>query len=79
PGVLTFPLEFSSIKGVLRSFVTTLFEENPFQFKPVFRGFYFTSALQEGATVSASSQRIADRFGLTLEHKPQREIFSQHG
>ncbi|OWY30655.1 type VI secretion system membrane subunit TssM [Herbaspirillum robiniae] len=79
PGVLTFPLEFSSIKGVLRSFVATLFEENPFQFKPVFRGFYFTSALQEGATVSASSQRIADRFGLALEHKPQREIFSQHG
>ena len=79
PGVLTFPLEFSSIKGVLRSFVATLFEENPFQFKPVFRGFYFTSALQEGATVSASTQRIADRFGLALEHKPQREIFSQHG
>ncbi|MDR6396894.1 type VI secretion system membrane subunit TssM [Herbaspirillum seropedicae] len=79
PGVLTFPLEFSSIKGVLRSFVATLFEENPFQFKPVFRGFYFTSAVQEGATVSASSQRIADRFGLGLEHKPQREIFSQHG
>lgn len=79
PGVLTFPLEFSAIKGVLRSFVTTLFEENPFQFKPVFRGFYFTSALQEGATASASSQRIADRFGLTLEHKPQRELLSKHG
>ena len=66
PGVLTFPLEFSAIKGTLRSFVSTLFEDNPFQFKPVFRGFYFTSALQEGETVSSSSERIAERFGLTL-------------
>jgi type VI secretion system protein ImpL len=79
PGVLTFPLEFSSIKGVLRSFIATLFEENPFQFKPVFRGFYFTSALQEGAAVSASSQRIADRFALDLQPHKQPEIFSQHG
>ncbi|HEY4317361.1 MAG TPA: type VI secretion system membrane subunit TssM [Herbaspirillum sp.] len=79
PGVLTFPLEFSAIKGVLRSFITTLFEENPFQFKPVFRGFYFTSALQEGSAVSASSQRIADRFGLALQPRPQPEIYSQHG
>jgi type VI secretion system protein ImpL len=79
PGVLTFPLEFSSVKGVLRSFIATLFEENPFQFKPVFRGFYFTSALQEGAAVSASSQRIADRFALDLQPQKQPEIFSQHG
>ncbi|AKN67329.1 type VI secretion system membrane subunit TssM [Herbaspirillum seropedicae] len=79
PGVLTFPLEFSAFKGVLRSFVTTLFEENPFQFKPVFRGFYFTSALQEGATLGASAQRIADRFGLTLEDQPQREVLSKQG
>ncbi|WP_343651269.1 type VI secretion system membrane subunit TssM [Herbaspirillum sp.] len=79
PGVLNFPLEFSSVKGVLRSFIATLFEENPFQFKPVFRGFYFTSALQEGATLSTSSQRIADRFGLTLEHKQKRDVFSRDG
>jgi len=79
PGVLTFPLEFSAIKGTLRSFVSTLFEDNPFQFKPVFRGFYFTSALQEGETVSSSSERIAERFGLTLEKKPERAIISKHG
>ncbi|NMM38561.1 MAG: type VI secretion system membrane subunit TssM [Glaciimonas sp.] len=79
PGVLTFPLEFSSIKGVLRSFVATLFEENPFQFKPVFRGFYFTSALQEGTAAGTSSQRIADRFGLELQPQEQPEIYSKHG
>ena len=79
PGMLTFPLEFASIKGVLHAFVATLFEENPFQFKPVFRGFYFTSALQEGAAVSTSSQRIAERFGMNLQISEQPEIYSKHG
>ena len=79
PGMLTFPLEFASIKGVLHSFIATLFEENPFQFKPVFRGFYFTSALQEGAAVSTSSQRIADRFAMNVHVKDQPEIYSKHG
>jgi len=59
PGQLSFPLEFSTIKPALRSFLATLFEANPFQYKPIFRGFYFTSALQEGETNSAATQRIA--------------------
>jgi type VI secretion system protein ImpL len=64
PGQLSFPLEFSAIKSTLRTFLATLFETNPFQYKPIFRGFYFTSALQEGMTSSAATQRIAQRFGL---------------
>jgi type VI secretion system protein ImpL len=79
PGVFTFPLEFSSIKPSLRTFVATLFEENPFQFKPVFRGFYFTSALQEGETVSASSQRVAQRFDLQLKPAEHEEAHQQQG
>jgi type VI secretion system protein ImpL len=71
PGVFTFPMEFASMRAPLRAFLATLFEENPFQFKPVFRGFYFTSALQEGQPVSAQSQRIAERFELAL--KPEQE------
>jgi len=64
PGLLTLPLEFSGVKNILRTFITTLFEDNPFQFKPVFRGFYFTSALQEAASVQAASDRISQRYGL---------------
>jgi type VI secretion system protein ImpL len=79
PGVFTFPLEFSSIKPSLRTFIATLFEENPFQFKPVFRGFYFTSALQEGETVSASSQRVAQRFDLKLQPAEHEEAHQQQG
>ena len=79
PGVFTFPLEFSSIKGPLRTFIATLFEENPFQFKPVFRGFYFTSALQEGESVSASSERVAHRFDLQMAPTAHAEVHEQHG
>ena len=79
PGVFTFPLEFSSIKAPLRSFIATLFEENPFQFKPVFRGFYFTSALQEGESVSASSERVARRFDIKLQPHELAEHHNQHG
>jgi type VI secretion system protein ImpL len=79
PGVFTFPLEFASIKPALRAFVATLFEENPFQFKPVFRGFYFTSALQEGETVSASSARVAQRFDLQLQPPAESGQHEQQG
>lgn len=78
-GLLTFPLEFASIKPALRAFILTLFEENPFQFKPVFRGFYFTSALQDGASASTSSERVADRFSLQLSPTTATTISSRHG
>lgn len=78
-GLLTFPLEFASIKSSLRAFILTLFEENPFQFKPVFRGFYFTSALQDGASASTSSERVAERFSLKLRASEASTITSKHG
>ena len=64
PGLLTLPLEFQGIKPALRTFIATLFEENPYQFKPVFRGFYFSSALQEGQSVHHASERVSRQFTL---------------
>lgn len=78
-GVLAFPLEFLAVRPALRAFIATLFEDNPFQFKPVFRGFYFTSALQEGRAAGTSSERIADRFGLKLAPAADTPISSQGG
>jgi len=66
PGVFTFPPEFAALRTPLRAFLATLFEENTYQFKPVFRGFYFTSALQEGSVQDLSSRRVASRFDLAL-------------
>jgi type VI secretion system protein ImpL len=79
PGLLTFPLEFAAIKNPLRAFILTLFEDNPYQFRPVFRGFYFTSALQEGASLGASSQRVADRFELSLQPQAQTIVHARNG
>lgn len=72
-GVFTFPLEFAAIRTPLRAFLATLFEENSYQFKPVFRGFYFTSALQEGSVQDLSSRRVASRFDLALQEKKGSE------
>lgn len=79
PGLLAFPLEFAALKPALRAFVATLFEDNPFQFKPVFRGFYFTSALQEGETRSNAEARIEQRFGLTGAGLQNTRVASRHG
>lgn len=65
PGLLTFPIEFAGLKKTLRSFLATLFEENPFQYQPIFRGFYFTSASQSGKASSRADQRVAQFFGLS--------------
>lgn len=78
-GVLTFPLEFAAVRPALRAFVATLFEDNPFQFKPIFRGYYFTSALQEGRAAGTSSERIADRFGLKLMPAIDTPVSSRGG
>ena len=79
PGILTFPMEFHGIKQHLRTFVATLFEENPFQFKPVFRGFYFTSAVQEGMATHATGRRIVQQYGLSTGRKLTASISSNTG
>ena len=65
PAVLAFPLEFAGTKTVLRSFIATLFEDNPYQYRPVFRGFYFTSAVQVGESSSRTRNGVAEQFALT--------------
>jgi type VI secretion system protein ImpL len=79
PGVLTFPLEFKALKPALRSFINTLFEDNPYQFKPIFRGFYFTSAVQEGQSTSRASERVAEQFGLQLQAGTSAAVYAHSG
>lgn len=80
PGLITFPYEFAAIKPALRAFIATLFEENPFQFKPVFRGFYFTSAVQVGSAVGLVPEKIAERFALNLNPMSSTaRVVASHG
>jgi type VI secretion system protein ImpL len=84
PSVMTFPLEFKTLKPALKTFIGTLFEENPYQFKPVFRGFYFTSALQEGVIESPMTEQMVEEFGLnkianSSEITSKNSISQNHG
>lgn len=53
-----FTIEFAALRTPLAAFISTLFEDNPFQHPPVFRGFYFTSATQDAAQSDASSHAL---------------------
>lgn len=48
PPCLMFPNEFDKLKPGLIEFSQAVFEENPYQETPLFRGLYFSSAAQEG-------------------------------
>ena len=79
PGLLAFPLEFAAIKPNLHVFISTLFEDNPYQFEPLFRGFYFTSALQQGETTGLSNQHIEKRFALSGGIPLPERVGSRYG
>jgi type VI secretion system protein ImpL len=78
-GVLSFPLEFAALKAPVRTFLSTLFEDNPFQFRPIFRGFYFTSAVQQGESQAPATQRVVKRFGLVARNGEQAEAVDRGG
>lgn len=79
PGLLTFPSEFASIKPALKAFIATLFEDNPFQFKPIFRGFYITSAIQTNDIKPVTNDRILRKFSLQGAGNGQVRTALSHG
>ena len=64
PSLMTFPMEFQSLRPMIRTLMHALFEDNPFQFKPILRGFYFTSALQEGQVSSQMTLQMMQNYDL---------------
>ncbi len=63
--VYFFPLQFSSIQKRLSRFLSTLFESNPYQERPLLRGFYFTSGTQEGTPIDNVIGAMSRAFGLS--------------
>lgn len=59
-----FPLEFETVRDRLGRFVHGVFQPNPYQERPIFRGFYFSSGTQEGAPLDPAAREIAERFDL---------------
>jgi len=62
-----FPLELAALQEKMAHFVATLLEPNLYQLSPMFRGFYFTSAVQVGAPMTPITNAVAQEFGVTVE------------
>lgn len=65
PALFAFPLEFHGIKDAVGKFVEHLVEHDPYHTRPLIRGFYFTSALQENHPTITTGNRVSSQFDLT--------------
>jgi type VI secretion system protein ImpL len=65
PALFAFPIEFNAMRDAVCKFVELLFQEDPYHTKPLLRGFYFTSALQEGTPRIAAGARVSSQFDLS--------------
>ena len=52
PELILFPNELEKIKSGLEAFIKEVFQENPYQETPFFRGIHFSSGRQEGTPFS---------------------------
>ena len=68
--VYNFPLQFAGLKENLGRFVEGLFQPNPYQETPIFRGFYFSSGTQEGVPIDLVIRAIEAEFGLPPDIAP---------
>lgn len=65
PALFAFPIEFHGLKEAVCRFVECLNENDPYHSKPLLRGFYFTSALQEGQPRINAGNRVSGQFDLS--------------
>ena len=65
PALFAFPIEFNAMRESVCSFMRLLFEDDPYHTKPLLRGFYFTSALQEGIPQIHAGTRVSAAFDLS--------------
>lgn len=73
--VYAFPLQFVQTKERIATFIARLFQPNPYQESPTFRGFYFTSGTQEGIPLDRVIQVMAQQFELS---GAMRDDFPMH-
>ena len=62
--VFLFPFQFNSLEQKLTYLIGEVFQHNPYQDNPLFRGFYFTSGTQEGLPLDIAIREIAKQFNL---------------
>ncbi len=59
-----FPSQVASMRGVARSFLNEIFQDNRFEKRHMLRGVYFTSGTQEGTPIDRLMLSMAQTFGI---------------
>ncbi|HJZ87861.1 MAG TPA: type VI secretion system membrane subunit TssM [Polyangia bacterium] len=62
--IYQFPMQFRAAREPLAHFIGQLFQHNPYQESPIFRGLYFTSGTQEGRPIDRVMGEMARAFGM---------------
>lgn len=74
--IYLFPQQFSSLKLKMNTFLGKIFQDSQFHKPIMFRGFYFTSATQEGTSIDRIMSSLASGFGIARQ---QLSSFSGQG
>lgn len=59
-----FPSQVASMRGVARSFLAEVFQDNRYETRQMMRGVYFTSGTQEGTPIDRLMLSMAQTFGI---------------
>ncbi len=70
--IFAFPKQLSLLKERLSEFVGILFQPSQFRERPLFRGFYFTSAMQGGQHLNLVADQIYSKTGLPKPENPDQ-------
>ena len=73
--IVTFPESFRQLREPLNDYVSTIFQKSPLLEPPFFRGFYFTSAVQEGAPIFDVFSR--SKAGISVAERPTKAADSK--
>lgn len=73
--IVTFPESFRQLRDPLNDYITTIFQKSPLLEPPFFRGFYFTSAVQEGAPIFDIFAK--SKAGITVTERPTKAVDSK--
>lgn len=71
-GIFRFPAQIERIETPLRILIETVFGESRYHEAPWLRGFYLSSATQEGSPLDRMLLEIAGTYGLQPERPPAR-------
>ena len=70
--VFRFPAQVAALEEALKVLVETVFGESRYEDAPWLRGFYFTSAAQEGSPIDRMLMDMVGAYGLRTEPPPRR-------